>query len=230
MGSRHVSLRVFVAIRFAVFAIMIAFAPLRAVCDTVYTNLGPNNSFNSSSDWTVSGLSSQVGFFAEAENFTPTSNFVLTQIDLPLFAFTQGSADNISLAVSANGVPGAALESWSGVQLPGLTPNTVVQLLASGSPITLSAGQQYWVVVQPAAATTWTGWFWNSTGDINGTNGVSFACTACGPGFGIPETTVQRAAFDVQGTPVSPVPEPGSFVLLCSGVLGLVGLRRLRSA
>jgi uncharacterized protein (TIGR03437 family) len=155
-----------------------------------YSDFGPDNSFTG---WLCIGHF--VGDICEPTTppssitapFTPGSTLKLWSIGVAL-AGGGTSGAQISLLQDAAGVPGKSLESWQVSNLPQESgPITTVEDQLG---LTLQAGQQYWVEVQPAAGSKSSlGW------------GLSVG--GSGPAFYVSGTP---------GAPVTPVVFPGGVV------------------
>jgi hypothetical protein len=86
--------------------------------------------------------------------------------------------------------------------------------MTPSSPISLSSGTQYWIMVSPGATDTWAGWYVNNTG----WTGLQLETNNLG-GWGL--VTASFSAFEVQGN----TPEPASGALLAFGAVALSALR-----
>jgi hypothetical protein len=164
-----------------------------------------------------------------AAAFEPNGNYELSEIDVA-FAYSGEIGTNsfsLSLDSDANALPGAVIESWTGLSAPGESPGPS-SLLESVSPVTaviLSGGSQYWIVASPAASNTDISWSLISGGQ---------ALIASNNGFGgwFPDTISGGAlALDIQGAAIEETedaPESNPAALLVSGLLLMVALCRLR--
>lgn len=172
--------------------------------------------------------------------FTPTANFSLAQIDLPIQfeCHTAGQVPSCFGGNSAGGSLGLYTDSGG---MPSATPITTWTLqddvdlvdtccvldtqLFSG--IELTAGQKYWIVAIPQdnAVNVWQPNVLGQSGDW--ASGVGYA-----PGYGYPDTSVTwtaqtgpAPAFDVLGTRL---PEPSSTSSLLIALIGAFCLARER--
>ena len=172
---------------------------------------------------TFSGV--EVGQQQLAGAFTPTGDFYLSQIDVA-FWFLHNPADNntngfiLSLNQDSGGMPGTAIETWTDLTAPTQVPGTssLVQTVFPVSTLLLLSGNQYWIVVSPAAPNTFD--VWNQGG-----TGGRYAKDS-GSGWLAVDEPSNVIGFDVQGTPT---PEPSTLTLFAVGLLGIgYGVRRLR--
>jgi hypothetical protein len=218
MGKKHGVLCVTCAL-----TICLIVSPRMSKADTVYSNFAPSQSF----DARCCGVDVELNTSHESQAmpFTPSGNFTLTEIDLAL-AYIDGVNDvTVTLNANSSGQPGSVIESWNNVTsqtgwLYFYTQYTPEALLSSPG-VLLNAGQQYWVVVTAGGSDTDVAWNWNSTGDSGTYETYSFY-------YGWVTHSGTRGAYDVLGT--STVPEPGTMLLLGSGLASLIGLRRRRAA
>jgi hypothetical protein len=118
-----------------------------------YTNLVPPG-YNCCSGWTIGGSTSLVGFVSDAEQFTSQLSGNVSQIDVGLGWVTGDNSATVSLWTSVGNLPGAELHSWVVTNQPtfGSTSTQLTTINASGEGISLTEGDQYFVVIE--AATT----------------------------------------------------------------------------
>jgi hypothetical protein len=175
-----------------------------------------------------------------AAGFISSSNFTFNDVTLPLDNIGFGNAD-VYLMSSSGADPGTVLESWLNVVGAPLatppTPQTTITLDASGSPVTLSSGDEYWLVVTPASSTSAVFWNYNWFGATTpGTLYDPINASNSGPWY----TNIAENAFEIDGTAISSgpppppppaVPEPSMFWLLGTGLIGIAIFRhRMKSA
>lgn len=173
---------------------------------TAFSDFGPGMSYSNTVGWCVSGATTLNCGPATvrwvASPFTPSGNFVLTQVDLPLVYNSGTNGAIVELVNDVDGLPGTSvLESWTLTNLP----NTGVVSLVSTGDVTLVGGIQYWLVATAQAGDTLDFW-WGDTLGLTGSqnsldNGASW----------IPFTGVgSLTAFDVLGTSSPPFSATGS--------------------
>jgi hypothetical protein len=206
-------------------AILLLSVPPSGHADVVFSDYGPGYSYNVDYGYTV-------GYerldYVPAAAFTPASDYTLTQIDLSI-GYVQGiNSVKVDLLQDSNGVPGALIESWNLRNLDPFGSVGVVETVAPVSTVSLLGGTEYWVEVTPRVEDTprnggtWAGWNWNSQG-VSG----DFYQTSDGTVINSGPNTLP--AFEVLGTVVTAVPEPG-FVLPVASLLAALLVRRKRLA
>ncbi len=177
----------------------------QACADTIYTNLGPGESWN--------GLDAYVSGSFFGTTFTATASGTLASIKIPVesnadFAYS----DSIGLYEDSSGQPGTLLESWT-VSLPpagNIAPLT--DLISLENPL-LTAGTQYWLLID--APTVGVIWELNN----QGLNGGLWGGTSLNE---IAQSAASNAMPAIQLNATA-VPEPHSamfigFILLASAV------------
>lgn len=194
-------------------------ASVPAMADIAYSNLGSPVNYNCCSGWTIGGPNSPVGLVNDAEQFTSATTGNVSQIDVGVGWVTGGSNDaTVQLWTSVNDLPGVMLSSTLVTNLPTFGQSSNALGTATGSLGAVVAGQQYFVVIMadPAA---WEAWNMNSTG------ATGLLLQDSGNGWNsFPGQT--DGAFDVITGGNTGVPEPGTLVMLGSGVLAAAGAFR----
>ncbi|HWK08960.1 MAG TPA: choice-of-anchor R domain-containing protein [Vicinamibacterales bacterium] len=196
--------------------------PLRAFAEpVVYTSFGPNNTFDSAASFFGFDTGEEGdpdSTFSRAFAFTPSSTVTLSGLDLPLqfpFSFSNGTLQ-INVYASDGSLPGALLESFNSSNP---IDSEIVHFTSALHPL-LSAGATYFV----EATTLGQGdglWFLSP---LEGGQATDVVRVNNGPTW-LTGTREFNAAFSVSGDPVGATPEPGTLLLLGTG---LVALRRGR--
>jgi hypothetical protein len=191
--------------------LFLAIAPGISNAETIYSTFLSGKTYQCCAGQIVSGPSATtagglIGQRQTAVAFTPTRNYILTQIELA-FYFGNGPNSNrfnLSLNQDRDGVPGAVIESWGGLIAPSPSPGTssIVQTVVSLPDIQLSAGRQYWIVAFPAESNTFVVWNLNAL-DGSGPGGrVAENLNSVWSVYDLPRDS---PAFEVQGSAKYPV-------------------------
>jgi len=197
---------------------VVCLAALPMVADTAYSNLGSPPSYQCCVGWTVGGSQSPVGLINDAEQFTSLVSGSVSQIDVGLGWVVGGNNDaTIQLWTSVNDLPGVMLGSGLASNLPTFGQSSTALGTITGNLGNVVAGQQYFVVIL-ANIGAWEAWNWDNAGD------TALLLQDTGNGW-VQYYGSNIGAFDVL-TGVSTVPEPGTLVMLGTGVLGLAGAIR----
>jgi PEP-CTERM motif len=196
----------------------LASVPVASSADVIYSNLGAGNSYVCCTGETISGPSSFSGFYsAQGNGFTSPGTYNVTQIDVALTNASGTNEADVSLWTSVGGLPGAILGNWIVTNQPyfASTSNTLTTI--SGiTGITLTSGDNYYVIAAPIASDTLDAFNFNNTGALGpivADSGSGFTGGLC---CGV------IAAFDVLGV----VPEPSTFAILGAGLASLGLIRR----
>jgi MYXO-CTERM domain-containing protein len=203
--------------------VLFAVAPAQAA--VIFDNFGGGNGYNCCGGWTVSGATSGVGNEASAMDFTSTTAFTLSEIDVALGFVTGTNPGGVTLYLETStipaggGAPNTVLDSWLLGTLPSL--GTCCGIESVFGTDSLAANTQYWLVAIPASD-TWAAWNDNSigaTGNMAGSqdNGSTWNLSS----------GQDQGAFRVLSG--SSVPEPVTAFLAAAGLGLLAVLRRKRS-
>jgi len=202
--------------------VLVAGLPASALGGVVYSNFGPGNSYNMGAVWQVDATN---GY---ANQFTATANFTFTDAIIPMIQEQGTNLYQVSLASDSAGSPGAILET---IDLNGVvtSPQSLITVTSSLHP-TLSAGLSYWLIVSAPDTGTIGGFYMNSIGDVQNNNfAFSNTNTPLGP-WTILNAGADRPAFEIDGTLLSPVPEPSSLLLAAASIsIGFIYIRARRS-
>jgi hypothetical protein len=165
-----------------------------------------------------------LGFFGmAAATFQPSFNATLSSIRVAGTLINGPDNFNAYIAPDAGGVPGAPLESFTGLTFAQGAPGSIFTLGSALHPL-LSASQVYWVVMPlPNDPNSWAGWNANSQGYLGVWSSNNFSGFVWN--FQAQQSTL---AFEVDGTAV--VPEPATFgmglvILVLAGVSGALRYR-----
>ena len=210
---------------FCACALLSAF-PSIASADTVYSNLGPGDSFNTGSG-TLIGSGSENELAAQ---FTvgPTA-YTLSSADVALWGILaeDGPAsvtlwDNVFVVGPGNS-PGSVLATGSNVFAPLGGP--ALRTSTFGGSVTLAANTTYWLALSVPNGEE-LAWMWNNTG------GTGAAVRAGGVSPWFNASNLSTSAFRINGAPqngIHPVPTPtasAAGLALLASILAAHQLRR----
>lgn len=206
-----------------------AVVPIQA-STVIFSDFGPGGTYDPNVGFVISGeLSPTFTYVTWGMPFTPSGEFLLSQIDIALATFPESTLPVIvTLNADNAGTPGSALMTWTVTDLPPSGTCCSAAMLEASSPLLLSAGTQYWVVAVPQSAETFAEWNGNSIGvtgtaAMQNTPGGSWIFTNLYP----------LGAFAVSGIPL---PEPAngrlagaSLILIAVFAVGRKRPRKLKS-
>ena len=164
----------------------------------------------------VAGSRAPVPQESWAAQFTPTITGQATGARVVVSSVTYGPSPSFNLAIfsDAGGVPGAPVSQTINLTAPSDPGGTVTALFSQ--PVVLEAETPYWLVLTPAATSTFVFWY------IQGSTYVPVAATVLATGLGGwvggSENDLQ---FAVDGTPLSSALAVTTNSLLPNGTVGL---------
>jgi hypothetical protein len=187
----------------------------------VFSNLGPGDSYQGGSGYTVGNLGAGGGYRVYGFAFTVGATSTdLGTIGVAVGFVTGTNQLTINLDADSGGSPGSVIESFTlNGAMPPFGTYSMGNLVTATSVLhpLLTAGSQYWVVVSvPNDGTSQAAWALNSTGDMG-----PFAIYS--NGTEIVNGTGLRGAMLITG-----VPEPSSIVMVSISAVVILGcgLRR----
>lgn len=223
----------------------ILFLPLLALCacgvpatgTVLFSDLGPSGSvYNSTNGYGVAGggaggLGPLISV-TDADLFTVTGSGSLSvsEIDLGVLNLP-GYLDTFYASIWTDnaGLPGVQVSSayWSLSTAASIGTCCGLVSVTGITGVSLTGGQQYFMVLGPL----------NPGDDSNnvlvdntqGLNGLNLVSSNGGSTWGVNGTAVPLGAFDVLSS-TSSVPEPGSLLLLGTGLIGMLGIVYLRKS
>jgi hypothetical protein len=188
-------------------------APMLLRADIVFSNVTGTGTVSNGAPICRSGAAGcPVPDSLYAEEFTPAANYTLTDAQVLVAAVGSINPGSFDLFLDSNssGVPGSEIEQiGSGLTATTTSPGSLITAIAT--PITLVSGTPYWLVLAPATSDSIL--FWSNGGSPAVPDATSGGVTWSALGT----NTFQ---FQIDGNPISPVPEPSDFALL-AGILTL---------
>ena len=167
--------------------------------------------------------SNEGGLESLAAAFTPTANSTIDEAQVKVVGPGRGDpAFDLYLYSNNSGAPGSNLETL-GTNLVAPTPVGIVADSAF-TPLALTDGTQYWLVMTPFDPNSFVVWYTNGTPAASS----AFSLTSTGS---TPWTSQGNLGlqFEIDGTSTPSVPEPATVGLVTAG-LGLAALIRHRAS
>lgn len=204
----------FAALTLAAWTGLVRPAPAQVV---VFNSFGAGNTYSHATVWAVKGAATSGGYRGQAEFFTPDISGDLYSIMLATYRVSGSALSNFYLAEdNGSGSPGAILESFNNM----LNVTGLLTLNSTVKPLLL-AGEKYWLCDEPAAGSSYNGWYYNNLGLADG-----FAFDRAEWGWSaVSPPAPSSGVFQIS---VTPVPEPASATLglFLGGGLFLFNCRR----
>jgi hypothetical protein len=187
--------------------------------DTIFSNLGPDRSFNPNGGWVIGDCCSAGPGQVFAFPFIPTQTATFTDATLALQRTSGPSPLNVEIEASSNGAPDAILDTLT--QTRNLSPILSLVDFACSTCGVLNAGTLYFLVAQQSNSLNVASWGF-SNNDVD-TAFFNESGSATGPWT---PTAGPVSAYELHG--IALAPEPPSAVLLASGLIALlaVGYKR----
>ena len=175
-------------------------------------------------------FASPLGPQTVAAQFTPAGNFNLVDAQVMISTLPSGGPTfNVFIAADSGGVPGAFIQQIGFGVTATSSNGSVVTANSISTPIPLTNGTKYWLVLAPATSTTGVFWDGSATSSVPLTYNSSPTFNS---GWAAPVSSAIQ--FQIDGTPVgpqpTPTPLPTSVILALTGLasVGLYQMRRRR--
>lgn len=200
-----------------VLAAAVCICSLPAAAGTIFDDFAAGNSYNCCSGWTVSSPNGPPGQFSAANEFVAGASGTVSQIDLAIGYVTGSGSGTAALYTVSGGLPGTLLGSWSFTAHQVFGNCCAIETINVAGGPSLTNGTSYFLVLSADNNGTWDAWNWNSVG--------ATGLDLFNQGNGWINNGIQPlGTFRILSG--AGVPEPGTFVMLGSGVLAAAGMIR----
>jgi hypothetical protein len=203
------------------FFVYISFClPASATAQTFFSNFGPGQSYNT-------GTASVVGTVIKDEPVVLAVPFLSSQtatLSDVMAALGGEGAVNFYIESDSGGQPGSILDTLATTETIGISSSILTYTCTSCSELT--SGTTYFLVAVSPPGNGFSDWF-ISNSDFGTLYGNDIGSTT-GPWTATTSLSDPLPAFEVNGTPLAPTPEPGTGVLWLTGIGLMIVIMRKR--